>query len=258
MKPARRAEPHTEFFVLRAPLLAFEAFEAWTEGLAAPAACAESDARLEQALAADRALLRAPARRVARRRPGRRRARARLAGSRRRRRPLAREPDTKRGRSAERSLVRYVTRLGVPSRPLRTRGGVPDRAVLAAIARLELPPRSELEVRARVDSGLLRDGGAPRRVTRPSRARSSSCGATPASTASAGACEWPRASRARRRTGSWRCDRRRRSSSRSRRPQTVRRSPRSVAALVAAGAPTPTTHPTLLRPADRAASCSCR
>jgi class I lanthipeptide synthase len=155
MKPARRAEPHTEFFVLRAPLCAFEAFEAWTADISAAAACAESDDRLEQALAADRALLR--------RRLGELLADDQVAdglalvstdladavtgdGSR---------PETKRGRSAERSLVRYVTRLA-------TR---PDLFGLAAAyqlgrfspdAQLELPPRSQLEVRARVDSGLLR------------------------------------------------------------------------------------------------------
>jgi thiopeptide-type bacteriocin biosynthesis protein len=155
MKAGGRAEARTEFFVLRAPLWAFEAFEAWGAALSAAAACAGSDAHLEQALEADRALLR---RRLAELLTDDQVADGlalvstdvvdAVSGE-------ASHPETKRGRSAERSLVRYVTRLG-------TR---PDLFGLAAAyqlggfdpkVQLGVPPRAQLEVRARVDSGLLR------------------------------------------------------------------------------------------------------
>ena len=93
-------------------------------------------------------------------------------------------------------------------------------------ARLELRPRSELEVRAQVDGGCCgRWCGGP--LQTQSKARSSWSGATPGSTGPAGACGWPRASRARRATGSWRCARHPRSSWRCRALEMVRRSPRS-------------------------------
>ena len=155
MNTSPLAAPQTEFFVLRAPLFALEVFEGWTTGLAAAATCAESDEHLELVLAADRALLR---RRL-----------AELVADEQVADGLALvstdladavvniqpSPATKRGRSAERSLVRYVTRIA-------TR---PDLFGLAAAyqighfsqdPQLELPPRAELQVRARVDSGLLR------------------------------------------------------------------------------------------------------
>ncbi|HXD57090.1 MAG TPA: lantibiotic dehydratase [Thermoleophilaceae bacterium] len=147
------SRPRADFFALRAPLLALETLSRWAEGIRALDA---ADAELEEALAADRALLRVRLMELlADEQIGDALAVASpdLADG------VARwriEPDTKRGRSAERSLVRYLTRLA--SRPdlfglagAYLTGGFGDNA------RLELRPRSELEVRARVDSGLLRE-----------------------------------------------------------------------------------------------------
>ncbi len=142
-----------DFFALRAPLLALETLSRWAEGVRALDA---EDAELEQALAADRALLRARlvelladeqiGDALAVTSPD-------LADGVERWRL---EPDTKRGRSAERSLVRYLTRLA--SRPdLFGLAGAYLIGRFDEDSRLELGPRSQLEVRTRVDSGLLRE-----------------------------------------------------------------------------------------------------
>jgi thiopeptide-type bacteriocin biosynthesis protein len=142
-----------DFFALRAPLLALETLSRWADGVRAPGA---DDVELEEALAADRALLRGRlARLLADEQIGDALAVASpdLADS------VARwraEPESKRGRSAERSLVRYLTRLA--SRPdLFGLAGAYLTGRFGDGARLELGARSELEVRARVDSGLLRE-----------------------------------------------------------------------------------------------------
>ena len=145
-----------EFFVLRAPLLALEAFENWTAELGAGSACAESDERLESALEADRTLLRTRLAslvaddQIA---VGLTLVSAHLADAAVGLRPA---PDTKRGRSVEQSLVRYLTRLA--TRPdLFGLAGAYQLGSFGPDSQLELPPRSELLVRARVDSGLLRE-----------------------------------------------------------------------------------------------------
>jgi thiopeptide-type bacteriocin biosynthesis protein len=145
-----------DFFVLRTPLLALPYVLGWTEETRALAACGDDDTQLEAALADDRARLRDRlAELVADDQivDGLELASPDLADAVFRRRV---DPGTKRGRSAEQSLVRYVTRLA--SRPdlFGLAGGYlvgrfTDHALLA------LGPRSELEVRVGLDSGLLQD-----------------------------------------------------------------------------------------------------
>lgn len=143
-----------DFFVLRVPLLALDTLRRWAEGVSAPAACAEDDERLEQALAADRALLR---RRLAlivtedQIADGLELASPDLADG------VARwreDPATKRARSAERSLVRYITRIASRA-DLFGLAGAYVVGSFAEDARLELDSRSGLRVRAQLDSGLL-------------------------------------------------------------------------------------------------------
>ena len=147
------SRPRADFFALRAPLLALETLSRWADGVRAPNA---ADAELEEALDADRALLRA---RLVELLADEQIGDALAVASPDLADGVARwrvEADTKRGRSAERSLVRYLTRLA--SRPdLFGLAGAYLTGGFGDDARLELRPRSELEVRARVDSGLLRE-----------------------------------------------------------------------------------------------------
>ncbi len=149
--------PRADFFVLRAPLLALETLSRWAEGAQALTACADDDdMRLEEAVVRDRTVLRG---RLAELAADDQIADALALGSPDLADGVARwrtEPSTKRGRSAERSLVRYLTRMA--SRPdLFGLAGGYLIGQFSEGSRLELLPRSELEVRARVDSGLLRD-----------------------------------------------------------------------------------------------------
>ncbi|MGO9822277.1 MAG: lantibiotic dehydratase [Solirubrobacteraceae bacterium] len=145
-----------DFFVLRVPLLSLETLSDWARGTGAVDACAENDERLEQALVADRALLRD---RLDRLLSDVQVAEALALGS----PDLAggvagwrAHPGTKGGRSVELSLVRYLTRLA--SRPdLFGLAGAYLTGHFGADCRLELRPRSELEVRTQIDSQLLRE-----------------------------------------------------------------------------------------------------
>lgn len=151
-----RPTPQCEFFVLRAPLLPLEALARWTDGVAATGACADGDHSLERALEADRALLRT---RLAAFCDDEHVADGLVLSSPDLADAVARwrlDPTTKGARSAERSLVRYVTR--VASRPdLFGLAGAYSVGRFGEQAALELPPASELGIRARVDSGLLRE-----------------------------------------------------------------------------------------------------
>jgi thiopeptide-type bacteriocin biosynthesis protein len=123
------------FFVFRTPLLPFEEVEAWSAGLAAPAAFAAAAAAgaepLAAALAADRAMLRARLGALAER-PEVREALFVASPS------LAealdiwrREPDGKKGRRAERALVRYFLRMASRATPFGLFSGC-STAVLEA------------------------------------------------------------------------------------------------------------------------------
>ncbi len=145
-----------DFFVLRAPLLPLQTVSDWAGGAGALDACHDSDERLEQALAADRALLRG---RLDRLLSDSQVVDALALGS-----PDLADgvatwragPGTKAGRSVERSLVRFLTRLA--SRPdLFGLAGAYLTGRFDADSRLALGPRSALEVRAGIDSGFLRN-----------------------------------------------------------------------------------------------------
>ena len=145
-----------DFFVLRTPLLALSSVSGWSEGTSALAACADDDNRLESALADDRTLLRTRLAEIV--------ADHQIADSLELSSPdLADaifrrrvDPSTKRGRSADHSLVRYVTRLA--SRPdLFGFAGGYLVGHFCDNAQLDVGPRSELQVRVGLDSGLLQD-----------------------------------------------------------------------------------------------------
>jgi thiopeptide-type bacteriocin biosynthesis protein len=154
-----RESPQADFFVLRAPLLALETLTRWAEGTEALAADADGDVddeQLEQVLRADRELLRGRLAELA--------ADEQIADGLELASPdlvdaLASwrvDHNSKRARSAERALVRYVTRLGSRS-DLFGLAGAYIVGRFSEQTRLELGPRAKLEVRARVDSGLLRE-----------------------------------------------------------------------------------------------------
>jgi thiopeptide-type bacteriocin biosynthesis protein len=142
-----------DLVVVRVPLLALDTFTQWAEGARAADAYAD-DEEFEAALAADRTMLR-----------------ARLAdllndelvraaighaspdlgvGIQRWRR----SPDSRAGRSAERSLVRYVTRMA--SRP--TPFGLTSGYLLGEVEgepALEIGARDQLDIVSRIDPSLL-------------------------------------------------------------------------------------------------------
>ena len=125
------------FFVFRTPLLPFEEVEQWSAGLAAPAAAAATagadSTPLADALAADRALLRARLSNLLER-PEVQEALFVASPS------LAdaldiwrREPDGKKGQRAERALVRYFLRMAARATPFGLFSGC-STALLAATA----------------------------------------------------------------------------------------------------------------------------
>jgi thiopeptide-type bacteriocin biosynthesis protein len=148
--------PAADFFVLRAPLLALETLTRWADGVTAPAACAGSDADLDRALDHDRVLLRSRLAELARDQQvadGLELTSPDLADA---LDAWRIDPAARATRSAERSLVRYLTR--VAARPdLFGLAGAYVVGEFGAPARLSLAPRSELDARASVDSGLLRE-----------------------------------------------------------------------------------------------------
>ncbi|OJT16483.1 hypothetical protein BO221_49945 [Archangium sp. Cb G35] len=139
------------FFALRTPLLPFDELLAWSEGLSAREAARQGDlARLEAALAADRALLRE-------------RLQAALA------RPEVREalflaspsldeshgswrkaPESERGQKVERALVRYWSRLAGRATPFGLFAGC-SVGHLDAATRLALAGRERYQRHARLD-----------------------------------------------------------------------------------------------------------
>jgi thiopeptide-type bacteriocin biosynthesis protein len=153
---ADRARLRCDFFVLRTPLFPLGTLSQWADGLDALGAASEDDDRLAEALESDRALLRERLARLAA-------DEWIAAGIELSSESLARGlgkwrsgPGTKEGRSAERSLVRYITRaasrsdlFGLAAAYTVGRFGVPPTLVLG--------PRAELRVNARVDSGLIQE-----------------------------------------------------------------------------------------------------
>jgi len=142
------------FFVLRTPLLPWATLSHWGTGLGAPDACSADEHELERCLEADRTTLRERLSELA----SDPRMQAALEVS---SRDLAvavdrwrSDPADRRHRSAERSLVRFLTRCA--SRPdLSGLTGAYSLGSFAGATRLELNSRDGLELRARIDPGLL-------------------------------------------------------------------------------------------------------
>ncbi len=104
------------FFVLRAPLLPFDELEAWAEGLTAPAAAGDP-ARLEEALAHDRALLRERLRRVVERPEVREAVFVASPDLEESLDVWLRDPAGERGEKVELALVRYFERMAGRATP---------------------------------------------------------------------------------------------------------------------------------------------
>ncbi|HEX4034781.1 MAG TPA: lantibiotic dehydratase [Solirubrobacteraceae bacterium] len=145
-----------DFFVLRTPLLALDAVLDLARGLSAAACCAKDDAALELALEADRGLLRERLARIAEDpdvRDGIVLTSPDLADALGRWRA---EPAARGSRSAERSLVRYVTRIATRSE-LFGMAGTYALGEFGDGAALTLAPRTSLRLDVRLDGGLARD-----------------------------------------------------------------------------------------------------
>jgi lantibiotic biosynthesis protein len=157
---ARERVVDADFFVLRAPLLPLESISQWAEGARALQACSEGaggdDGELEHDLDADRVLLR---RRLAELAADDQVVAALELASPDLVDALVEwrdHPGSKRSRSAERALVRYLTRLG--SRPdLFGLAGAYTLGKFSEHTRLGLAPRSRLERHVAVDAGAMRD-----------------------------------------------------------------------------------------------------
>jgi lantibiotic biosynthesis protein len=149
-----RESYRADFAVMRVPLLSLDTLAAWAEGMHASAFTSGSDTELAEALAADRAVLRA-------------RLSALLAddqisgalavsspdlawGIRR----WQADPDARQARSAERSIIRYLTRMASRAVPFGLASGYVVGDVAGQPA-LEVESREKLRVAARIDGGLL-------------------------------------------------------------------------------------------------------
>ena len=139
------------FFVLRTPLLPFEEFLSWTDGLEAAGA---DEGSLEPALARDREVLRERLR-TAVARPEVRDAlfvaSPSLEGS---IDSWISEPDSKRGRAVERALVRYLSRMSTRPTPFGLFAGC-SVGTVGGETRLELGARDEYRRHSRLDMDYL-------------------------------------------------------------------------------------------------------
>ncbi len=138
------------FFVFRSPLLAFDELEAWSENLEGVLADANN---LEEALARDRSKLRARLRQALDRpeiaealflaSPGLFEALARWRN----------DPDSRKGKRAEDSLVRYFQRMATRPTPFGLFSGCSVGALEgSAETRLRLPARADYQRHSRLDN----------------------------------------------------------------------------------------------------------
>ncbi|HEV2852350.1 MAG TPA: lantibiotic dehydratase [Thermoanaerobaculia bacterium] len=146
-----------DFFAFRTPLLPFEELETWSEGLEAAAALEEAE-RLEQALAADRARLRARLAELAAR-PEVLEAVFLASPSLYESLALWRaQPDSKKGQRAERALVRYIYRMAARATPFGLFSGCSVGRIdpaPGARTRIAVAPRSTYERHTRLDMDYL-------------------------------------------------------------------------------------------------------
>lgn len=141
------------FFALRTPLLPFDELLTWSDGLEAPSALTDA-ARLEQAMATDRARLRARLCEIASRPEIRD---ALFVAS-----PdldesfdvWLRDPDSERGQRMERALVRYFARMAGRATPFGLCAGC-SVGTLSAETRLVVEPRATYQRHTRLDMDYL-------------------------------------------------------------------------------------------------------
>jgi len=140
------------FFVLRTPLLPFDALVAFGEGLQAPKAAGTGE--LETALAADRQLLRARLGTLLERADV---CEALFLASRSLHDSLdlwRQAPDTERGQKIERSLTRYLARMSARATPFGLFAGC-SLGRIGATTQLELADSTEYRRHARIDGDLI-------------------------------------------------------------------------------------------------------
>jgi len=141
------------FFALRTPLLAFDELEAWAAGVEAPSA---DPATLEETLARDRAKLRERLREILTRpeiaealflaSPGLFDALARWRS----------DPDSRKGKRAEDSLVRYIQRMATRPTPFGLFSGCSVGSVDGTgQTRFGLAPRADYQRHSRIDNDYL-------------------------------------------------------------------------------------------------------
>ncbi|MGE5177983.1 MAG: lantibiotic dehydratase [Bacteroidota bacterium] len=153
---ARAADPEyasSDFFVLRAPLLPFDDFERWGDGIGGPAR-ASDDPGLEAVLRADRDLLRGRLRAIVALPEIRA---ALLVAAPHLEANLAvweRDPDGPRGARIEISLVRYITRIATRPTPFGL-FAANTLGRLGPATRFALLPRRAARPRARLDMDYL-------------------------------------------------------------------------------------------------------
>lgn len=152
--PPTRGRFHADFAVLRLPLLPIDTLAGWSARMRAPGACAADDEGLSEALVADRTTLRA--RLLELLADDQISAAIELASGDLREgvRRWRLDPDRKAGRSAERSLVRYLARLASRPSPFGIAAGY-ALAELSGEPSLRVGPRRELRILSRIDPGLL-------------------------------------------------------------------------------------------------------
>src|SRR5215207_1717077 len=143
----------TDFFVLRSPLLPYDDLAAWSADLEAPGAVGDPE-RLEAALTADHARLRAPLAEIVARpevRDALYVASPDLDGS---FDDWLAAPDSRRGRRVERALVRYLERMAARATPFGLFAGCAV-GTIGEETRLTLPPRSAHRRHTRLDMHYL-------------------------------------------------------------------------------------------------------
>lgn len=155
MPQAPTSDLEARFFLLRTPLLPFGELMAWSAGLESPAAAASGDPeRLATAVAADRERLREQLRRLV----GRPEIREALfVASPSLEEGLAawlRDPEGKKGRRAEESLVRYVQRMVSRATPFGLFSGC-STGVVGSGTSLRLAGREDYGRRSRLDMDYL-------------------------------------------------------------------------------------------------------
>jgi thiopeptide-type bacteriocin biosynthesis protein len=155
MSDSKRTDPFTAsgFFALRTPLLPFDELLTWGEGLEAPLAVYDP-ARLEEALAADRARLRTRLRDLVSRPEVREALFVASPDLEERLDVWLNQPDSEPGQKMERALVRYFARMAGRATPFGLFAGC-SVGTLGPQTRLELAGRGGYRRHTRLDMDYL-------------------------------------------------------------------------------------------------------